>query len=204
MAASTEDSVVFVIRHGDRFDRELGGWDGKARWWAHPDDTPLTTDVGSFGVNAHDPPLSAMGERQAIEIGAWLAAASGSNGVPPIKKLLVSPYIRTCQTAAPLAAQLSLQMLLEDGVSEGTAPPQYGGCYHIPMPAERFPYLPCIDLTYAPVYPMARDFQEDYRQCTSNSCNHLIYCEFRLKWPPLCQLKTVLKSGHFNRNSLTD
>ena len=127
MAISERDSVIFVVRHGDRFDREVGGWEGKARWWAHPEDTPQTTDIASHGANAHDPPLSSLGQRQAMEIGAWLAARSGSDGIPPIKKLLVSPYIRTVQTAAPLASLLSLQMLIEDGISEGTPPPQWGG-----------------------------------------------------------------------------
>jgi broad specificity phosphatase PhoE len=149
-----DDSVVFVVRHGDRFDREVGGWDGKDRWWPDGD---TEADEASHGANAHDPPLSSLGMRQAVEVGHWLATREN---VPPISKLIVSPYIRTIQTAAPLAAQLNLKMLLEDGIAEGT--PNRGGVHGIPMPAERFPYMPCVDTDYAPLVPMARDQEEGY------------------------------------------
>lgn len=153
MAAST-DSVVFLVRHGDRFDREVGGWDGEARWWPGGDNQ---SHVASHGANAHDPPLSSLGMRQAMEVSQWLASRES---VPPITKVLVSPYIRTIQTATPLAAQLNLKLLLEDGIAEGTA--TRGGALGLPMPAERFPYTPCIDTDYTPVFPLARDHEEKY------------------------------------------
>eukprot|EP01047_Picozoa_sp_COSAG01_P078662 COSAG01_NODE_14619_length_1431_cov_1.204204_1_plen_77_part_10 len=28
-APDASDSVLYIVRHGDRFDRETGGWDGK-------------------------------------------------------------------------------------------------------------------------------------------------------------------------------
>ena len=119
---SSADAVVFVVRHGDRFDREVGGWDGGQRWWLEPpgDEPPShATHHAAHGANAHDPPLSALGQRQAMELGRWLASRED---VPPIDRLVVSPYIRTIQTAAPLSALLGLPMLLEDGASPNPHP----------------------------------------------------------------------------------
>ena len=62
--------------------------------------------------------------------------------------------------AAIRASQLGLKLLLEDGIAEGT--PNRGGAHGLPMPAERFPYMPCIDTDYEPVVPLARDHEESY------------------------------------------
>jgi broad specificity phosphatase PhoE len=159
-SSSSTESVVFIVRHGDRFDRETGGWDGEARWWPAGD---KESHVASHGANAHDPPLSSLGMRQAMEVGQWLSA---KDDVPPIAKVLTSPYIRTIQTAAPLAAQLDLKLLLEDGIAEGT--PNRGGVPGLPMPAERFPYMPCIETDYKPVVPLARDYEEGYPESFFN------------------------------------
>ena len=160
-SSGSTDSVVFIVRHGDRFDREVGGWDGAARWWPAGD---TKSHVASHGANAHDPPLSSLGMRQAMEVGEWLSTRAGD--VPPITKVLVSPYIRTIQTALPLAAQLDLNMLIEDGIAEGT--PTRGGVYGLPLPADRFPYMPCIDPDYEPVVPLARDYEEGYPESFFN------------------------------------
>lgn len=50
-----------------------------------------------------DPSLTALGERQAEAAALALAAND-----PPIRRILVSPYRRALQTAAPLAARLGI------------------------------------------------------------------------------------------------
>jgi hypothetical protein len=125
----------------------------------------------SAAINSHDPPLSAQGQRQAAELGAFLAAARPNN--PAVRRLLVSPYVRTIQTAAPLSAALDLKICLEDGLAEGT--PTRGGldgvgtvaidgravhaarrlfqhvtCCSVQVPTapQRFAYFPQVDLSY--------------------------------------------------------
>ena len=106
---SSADAVVFVVRHGDRFDREVGGWDGGQRWWLEPpgDEPPShATHHAAHGANAHDPPLSALGQRQAMELGRWLASRED---VPPIDRLVVSPVARQ-QTSSLSRAAAAPQM----------------------------------------------------------------------------------------------
>ena len=126
--------VIYLCRHGDRYDRETGGWDGGRKFWeaaaAHPAE-----------INSHDPPLSAVGQLQASALAdAFTASGPQASSTPAssnepaapnllVTKLLVSPYIRTLQTMAPLAAATKLPLLVEDGLAEGT--PDAGFCYHL-------------------------------------------------------------------------
>eukprot|EP01052_Picozoa_sp_SAG31_P038053 SAG31_NODE_5011_length_2802_cov_6.880133_3_plen_310_part_00 len=120
---STIDSScsIFICRHGDRYDREIGGWNGATSFWeaaaAHP------------AINSHDPPLSAVGHLQAQALANFFTKGIESKPPVHVTKLLVSPYIRTLQTLAPLAAASNLPLLVEDGLAEGT--PDAGFCYHL-------------------------------------------------------------------------
>lgn len=58
-----------------------------------------------------DPPLTELGLRQARAVAAWMAAE-------PFDALYCSPMRRARQTAAPLAALLGLEPVVEPGVTE--------------------------------------------------------------------------------------
>jgi probable phosphoglycerate mutase len=71
---------------------------------------PVRVEEGSVD-GAADPGLSAAGRAQADRLAAWLAAESPS-------ALLTSPLRRAVETAAPLAAALSVEAEVLDGVAE--------------------------------------------------------------------------------------
>lgn len=56
LGKSKAPAVLYIVRHGDRYDREVGGWNGGTQFWedaaVHP------------SINSHDPPLSAVGQLQ--------------------------------------------------------------------------------------------------------------------------------------------
>jgi 2,3-bisphosphoglycerate-dependent phosphoglycerate mutase len=58
-----------------------------------------------------DPPLTELGHRQARAVAAWMAAE-------PFDALYTSPMQRARQTAAPLAALLGVEPVVEKGVRE--------------------------------------------------------------------------------------
>ena len=61
-----------------------------------------------------------------------------------VDAILVSPYLRTIQTAAPTADIFNIPMYIEDGLSESHAPHRkYLASNH-----ERFVYFPQIDPNY--------------------------------------------------------
>ena len=118
-----------------------------------------------------DPPLSALGHRQARETAAFLrkitttttttktttrdgddgggtggeAGGCSSNG--GIDAILVSPYLRTIQTAAPTSDLLGVPLQIEDGLSESHATDRN----LLASNDERFAYFPQIDPAYDPL-----------------------------------------------------
>lgn len=66
-----------------------------------------------------DPALAPLGHRQAEALADWLAPAGpDSTGEAPITAIVVSPLRRALETAAPLAARLGLDPVVDDGVVE--------------------------------------------------------------------------------------
>lgn len=92
---SMERQIHFV-RHGLRVDFEDPGWRDTA-------------------ANPHDTPLSAKGLRQAEDI----ARALEGQGIVHI---FSSPFLRTLETAHPLAERLGVPLLREPGFSEWLNP----------------------------------------------------------------------------------
>eukprot|EP01013_Petalomonas_cantuscygni_P004985 TRINITY_DN15463_c0_g1_i1.p1 TRINITY_DN15463_c0_g1~~TRINITY_DN15463_c0_g1_i1.p1 ORF type:complete len:340 (-),score=47.42 TRINITY_DN15463_c0_g1_i1:64-1083(-) len=131
-------TTVFLVRHGDRFDY------ANTDTWA--------SSVRSLNIEARDPPLSAIGHAQARILASVLGSGSHDTDVsspPPFKidAILASPYLRTIQTAQPLAHATGLSICVEEGLAElGHVPGT------IPPPAERYRYFPEIDLSYQPVH----------------------------------------------------
>ena len=136
-------SRVFLIRHGDRFDYANESWAEKAK---------------EHGVLLTDPPLSALGHRQAKETADHLLdmlmkrfaddrASKLNDDHNGVAKILSSPYLRVIQTAVPTSDALKLPISIEFGLSEAHATP---GAV-LPSPKERFAYFPHVDPSYDPI-----------------------------------------------------
>lgn len=78
---------IVLVRHGERLDRAV---ESKGGDWISSADRP------------QDPPLSAFGEEQAIEVGKQLKHRFGAN----ISCILCSPMIRTVRTAELIALEV--------------------------------------------------------------------------------------------------
>ena len=95
---------LFVARHAARVDyaeRDAGNnWTAKAeRPW--------------------DPPLTAEGTRQGLALGAGCAAAAQRLEVPPVTRVVSSPFVRAIQTAAAAARALGVsEVAVEPGMAE--------------------------------------------------------------------------------------
>lgn len=63
----------------------------------------------------YDPPLSALGWQQSLELVAKLQNSH-------VKKIFTSPYLRTIQTAYPIAQSLGLSIQVEEGLREWLHP----------------------------------------------------------------------------------
>ena len=121
---STTKSRIVLIRHGDRFD------------YANPEWLTLAQETGNITT---DPPLSALGHKQARETALHLV-----NTLPDkVDTVLVSPYVRTIQTAVPTSQALNVPLCIEEGLSEAHATPAI-----LPLPKERFAYFPEVDPSY--------------------------------------------------------
>ena len=83
---------IWIVRHGNREDFQNPGWATTAQ-------------------RPYDPALSADGEIQAQEVGHSLREA-------PIDCVFASPFLRTIQTASPIAEALGLPIFVEPGIAE--------------------------------------------------------------------------------------
>lgn len=91
-------SDVFLSRHGARIDKEDDDWLKKA------------------GHDRHDDPhLSSGGEIGAKELAERIEEVQKDY---PISHVVVSPFLRCVQTAAPVCKTLGLQMKVEPGICE--------------------------------------------------------------------------------------
>ena len=81
-AQASAQQVVFIVRHAERAAAPAG-------------QTPAP------GMMADDPPITPAGEQRAARLASMLASAG-------IRHVFTSEYLRTRQTAAPLAAKLGL------------------------------------------------------------------------------------------------
>lgn len=85
-------STVWLVRHAHRLDFIQPEWFETAPY-------------------PYDPPLSAQGWQQSLELVSRLQTAR-------IQKIFASPYLRTLQTAYPLAQSLGLPIQIETGLRE--------------------------------------------------------------------------------------
>jgi len=82
-AAAAADQVIFLVRHSER---------------AAAAGTPAQGGM----MAANDPPLSAAGNERASKLAALLASAD-------VKHIFITEYLRTRQTAGPLADKTKIQ-----------------------------------------------------------------------------------------------
>jgi broad specificity phosphatase PhoE len=120
-------SSIFIVRHGDRFDFDMG-WENWKEF-CHPD-------------CVHDPPLSDVGLVMAIDTASVLSSAVCPNG-KKISKVLTSPFLRCIQTAHPTAAATRLPLCIEDSLFEVPFNDE-----PLPPPIERSKYFPQICTQY--------------------------------------------------------
>lgn len=116
---------LYVIRHGKRLDHENSSWKQTA---ARP----------------FDPPLADIGHTQAKLTAQYLEGL-------PIKAIYVSPFIRTLQTAGPIADQLGLPLYVEGGIAEWLNPKWYDYSAGLLTPTQAQEQFPQVDTSYRPL-----------------------------------------------------
>lgn len=128
----------FFVRHGHREDFRDPDWKARA---ARP----------------HDPPLSAVGLRQAEDV----ARALRGQG---ITALYSSPFLRALQTAAPVAEALDLPIRVEPSFSEWLNPAWFDRAPDLPDARAAHQHFPRVDLRYEPLgracFPEAAESRE--------------------------------------------
>mmetsp|Transcript_35659 Transcript_35659/g.77834 ORF Transcript_35659/g.77834 Transcript_35659/m.77834 type:complete len:280 (-) Transcript_35659:468-1307(-) len=126
MADEETESVVYICRHGDRWDFANPEWHDQMK---------------ELGYGTWDPSLSPLGHKQAREVGEYMKRTA------VLDTILVSPYLRTIQTAIPTADAFGLQLNLEEGLAEVLHSPNW-----LPTAAERFKYFPQVNVGYSPLH----------------------------------------------------
>jgi broad specificity phosphatase PhoE len=123
--------TIWVIRHSDRFDHDIGS-----------DEWEAIADVS----HARDPPLSDIGLRMAMETADSLYDICKSNSSYPTK-VITSPFLRCIQTANPIAGKLGSPLCLDNSLYEIIYTDEV-----LPSAKERFRYFPRIDVDYEPLF----------------------------------------------------
>lgn len=98
----------------------------------------------------YDPPLSDLGFKQAQELAAYFQSET-------VDHLFCSPFLRTLQTAAPIAKGLGLKIKVEAGLGEWLNPDWMSEAPETISRAEIRQQFPQVDLSYQsrviPQYP---------------------------------------------------
>lgn len=136
-----DDSIVWVVRHGERADVADPNWEKTA---ARP----------------HDPPLTPLGIAQAEATGRALAGARPLHGPETADPgaIFTSPFLRCVETAAAIAKVLGLQVCVEPGLSEimnaawFTAHPVDAGMATSALSTALGDDSSLLDSTYIPLY----------------------------------------------------
>jgi broad specificity phosphatase PhoE len=118
------ESTIYLFRHGARYDLDDPSW---------------RESIVKVGGLVTDTPLSAEGHEQSRKAAIRL-------GKLKVDEILVSPYLRTIQTAIPFSLQMGVKIFVEDGLAEA---PHVPGV--LPSPLERFKYFSQIDTNYKPI-----------------------------------------------------
>lgn len=132
---------VLVIRHADRHDYAVPSW--------------ATVVSHLSGGLPRDPPLSALGHQQALEVSRVVSRLVQRR--QGHATLLCSPYLRCIQTAVPTARRLCIPLQIESLLAE------VRHCTsNVPCLEERFLYFPEIDLDASLNRPQPHDHEEGW------------------------------------------
>ena len=153
MSSTAPHTTIILVRHGDRYD-----YADKAAWALRAE---------KLGLNAVDPPLSALGHAQARETAAELAKLG-------IDAILSSPYLRVLQTCQPLAHLTGMSICVEDGLAEF---PHTPGA--IAPARQRVPFVPEIDDEYHSMHTVTT---ESGARESSGSGGWSVHCASRGVW----------------------
>jgi broad specificity phosphatase PhoE len=93
----------------------------------------------------YDPPLSALGWQQALELAPKLLHL-------PIEHIFTSPYLRTLQTAYPIGRGLGLKLCIEHGLREWLHPDWSPALPQTLPLAEKMLQVPLIESEYAGIF----------------------------------------------------
>jgi broad specificity phosphatase PhoE len=124
--------TILLIRHAHRLDFVQPQWFDTA---AYP----------------YDPPLSALGWQQTLELTPRLLHL-------PIEQIFTSPYLRTLQTAYPIASGLNksagckVKLCIESGLREWLHPDWSPALPETLPLAEKMLQVPLIDLEYEGIF----------------------------------------------------
>ena len=125
---------LWIIRHGDRFDYEIGAF----KW-------------SNLGQRLHDPPLSRLGIQQAMETSSEIKKYELANNMK-VSRIITSPFLRCIETSNPIANKLELSLLVDHSLFELGQTQEY-----MPPLSERVIYFPRIDTTYESVFIPSKD-----------------------------------------------
>ena len=130
--------TIYVVRHGDRLDFELG----EEKW-----------EEMSLLESRRDPPLSLLGEIMAHETGraieADIAKRRCDQTKPSSTQVISSPFLRCIQTSNPIAGRLSgdVKIKLDNSLFEVVYTDE-----KLPTSLERARYFPRIDTSYNSIF----------------------------------------------------
>ena len=115
-------ATIWVVRHGDRFDFDVGKevWEGVAQ-------------------SINDPVLSDLGRKQAEQTARVIFAASKH----PITRVVTSPFVRCLETANPIAGLAGAPILIDESLFEVVYTKE-----EFPPLSNRARYFPRISLDY--------------------------------------------------------
>jgi hypothetical protein len=104
--SAAAEQWFYIVRHGDKFS-------------SYPDCGPTTPPEGpcfNGSLMGNNPPLTPCGVRQSTAASTWLQR--NASAVGGIQHIVSSPYVRSLETALPLATKLGLALNVENLVSE--------------------------------------------------------------------------------------
>lgn len=134
---------LYFVRHGLREDFQNAGWQASAD-------------------NPWDPPLSADGRKQALDVGNWFADKA-------IEVVFSSPFLRTLETAQAVSAACGAPIRMEEALCEWLNPEWHNLPPRWSTPTEAASLFSGVDEAYVSkgraVYPEAGEGQEVRARC---------------------------------------
>ena len=120
--------TIYIIRHGDRFDFNMG----EAKW-------------KEIAQRPLDPVLSDLGLHQSILLGKFFEEKKKQG--KKVTRVVTSPFVRCIQTCNPIAGAFDLPVCVDNSLWEVVFTSEV-----MPKLEERACYFPRIDTTYQSIF----------------------------------------------------